>query len=100
MADKVGKPIVQGMALGITKNAGLIDAAMAHLVPSAVHSNVSMDVTRRFTDISNSTASYRGNNSMVGAIVNGFKDAFRDSEQVIILNDREFGRAVRKVAMA
>ena len=100
MAETVGKPMVQGMALGITKNAGLIDAAMAHLVPSAVHSNISMDVTRRFTDISNSTASYRGNNSMVGAIVNGFKDAFKDSEQVIILNDREFGRAVRKVAMA
>ena len=54
MADTIGKPMVQGMALGITKNAGLIDIAMNSLMPSAVNSNVTMDVTRRFTDVTNS----------------------------------------------
>lgn len=98
MAETIGKPMVQGMALGITQNAGLIDSAIASLMPSAV--NTSVNVTRRFTDVTNSTASYRGNSGMVGAIVNGFKDAFQNSDTVIVLNDREFGRAVRKLGMA
>lgn len=98
MADTVGKPMVQGMALGITRNAGLIDKAMASLVPSAVHSNVSMDVTRRFNDISGGTA--RRNDSLAASIINGFRAAISDmGDQVIILNDREIGRAVRAVVV-
>ncbi|MDD4280387.1 MAG: hypothetical protein PHX74_11720 [Candidatus Sumerlaeales bacterium] len=92
MADTIGKPMVQGMALGITKNAGLIDAAMNSLMPSVVNSSVTMDVTRRFTDVTNSRAS--GHGSLVSAL----REALGD--QTIVLNDREFGRAVRKVVMA
>ena len=92
MAETVGKPMVQGMALGITKNAGLIDSAMNSLMPSAVNSSVTMDVTRRFTDVTNSRAS--GHGSLVVAL----REALGD--QIIVLNDREFGRAVRRVAMA
>ena len=69
MADTIGKPMVQGMALGITKNAGLIDIAMNSLMPSAVNSNVTMDVTRRFTDVTNSRAS--GHGSLVVALPRG-----------------------------
>lgn len=92
MANTVGKPIVQGIALGITKNSGLVDDAMLDLVPSAVHSNVSLDVTRRFSDVMNTKT--RSRDTLVDAI----REAMGD--QVIVLNDREFGRAVRKVAMA
>jgi phage-related protein len=98
MAETVGKPMVQGMALGITRNAGLIDKAMASLVPSAVHSNVSMDVTRRFTDVTSSRA--QGSGSLAATIVAGFRSALAEhNEQVIVLNDREFGRAVRAVVV-
>ena len=77
---------------GITGNAGLIDAAMNDLMPSAVHSNVNLDVTRRFSDITNSNA--RSKNSLVEAI----REAM--GEPVIMLNDREMGRYVRKAAFA
>jgi hypothetical protein len=92
MAETIGKPLVQGIAVGITGNAGLIDAAMNDLMPSAVHSNVSLDVTRRFSDITNSNA--RSKNSLVEAI----REAM--GEPVIMLNDREMGRYVRKAAFA
>jgi phage-related protein len=91
MADTVGKPMVQGMALGITQNAGLIDKAMASIVPSAVRSSVSMDVTRRFNDS-------WGGSARSNVLVDAIREAMGD--QVIILNDREFGRAVRRAAMA
>lgn len=92
MAETIGKPLVQGIAVGITGNAGLIDAAMNDLMPSAVHSNVSLDVTRRFSDITNSNA--RSKSSLVEAI----REAM--GEPVIMLNDREMGRYVRKAAFA
>lgn len=90
MAETIGKPMVQGVALGIAKNAGLIDKAMAGLVPSDVQSNVSMDVTRRFSDISGGSARSK----------NVLTDAVREAmgELVIVLNDRELGRAVRGYA--
>ena len=96
MADKVGDTIPEGIALGISRKSFMVNDAMADLLPSAISSSVNLDVTRKFTDVANSTASYSGNAGMVGAIVSGFKDAFANSEQVIILNDREFGRAVQK----
>ena len=89
---KIGRYVAQGLANGITQNAGLVTNAMGSLVPSAVNSNVTMDVTRRFTDVTNSRAS--GHGSLVVAL----REALGD--QIIVLNDREFGRAVRRVAMA
>jgi phage-related protein len=98
MRDMIGKPMVQGMALGITENSGLIDKAMSGLVPSAVYSSVDMNINRRFNDVVNSTA--RGN-PLAAEIIAGFRAALSEhNEQVIVLNDREFGRAVRKVAFA
>ncbi|MDD4280275.1 MAG: hypothetical protein PHX74_11150, partial [Candidatus Sumerlaeales bacterium] len=92
MADKVGKPIAQGIAIGITKNSDFVSRAVTGLVPSTINSSVTMDVTRRFTDVTNSRAS--GHGSLVVAL----REALGD--QIIVLNDREFGRAVRRVAMA
>ena len=89
MANTIGKPIVQGMAKGILDNAGLVDAAMSNLVPSAVHSNVMMDVTRSFSDIANSRPA-----NEKASLVEAIREAMGD--QIIVLNDREFGRAVRR----
>lgn len=89
MANMIGKPMVQGLAKGILDNAGMVDAAMSNLVPSAVHSNVMMDVTRSFSDVVNSRPADE-RTSLIDAI----REAMGD--QIIVLNDREFGRAVRR----
>lgn len=98
MRDSIGKQLVAGMAQGITNNTGLIDRAMNGLIPSAINSDVAMSVTRRFNDVAGSSAIGRGSAS--SEIIAGFKAALADNQQVIILNDREFGRAVRKVGIA
>ena len=93
MANTIGKPMVQGMAQGILDNAGLVDSAMSNLVPSAVHSNVMMDVTRKFSDVANS----RPINEKT-SLIETIREAM--GEPVIMLNDREVGRYVRKAAYA
>ena len=93
MANMIGKPMVQGLAKGILDNAGMVDAAMSNLVPSAVHSNVMMDVTRSFSDIANSRPA-----NEKASLVEAIREAM--GEPVIMLNDREVGRYVRKAAFA
>lgn len=105
MADAIGKPMAQGVAKGILDNAKLVDKAMESMVPE--NTSVAMDVTRRFNDSYTlgtrkaSTMSVSLSDSAVGQIINGFKAALTDQgDTVLIMNDREFGRAVRKVALA
>ena len=105
MAKTIGKPMAQGMAKGILDNAKLVDKAMESMAPE--NTSVAMDVTRRFNDSYTlgtrkaSTMSVSLSDSAVGQIINGFKAALTDQgDTVLIMNDREFGRAVRKVALA
>lgn len=105
VTEGIGKRAVQGLALGFTKNAGLVNKAMESMVPDKT--SMAMDVTRRFNDSytlgtrKQSTMSVSLSDSAVGQIINGFKAALTDQgDTVLIMNDREFGRAVRKVALA
>lgn len=105
MADKIGKPMAQGVAKGILDNAKLVDQAMASMVPDKT--SMALDVTRQFNDSytlgtrKSSQLSVSLSESAVGQIINGFKAALTDQgDTVLIMNDREFGRAVRKVALA
>jgi hypothetical protein len=84
---------------------------MSNLVPDAKSTSLALDVTRRFNDVAGSAMSYSRTNrthqtmelsdTAVTRIVRGFKDAIREQgDTVLTLDDRELGRAMRKVAMA
>lgn len=92
MADTVGKPMAQGIALGLGKNLGLVGNELNKITPMLnmnVAAKSEQSVTANFSD------------SALARIVDGLAAAMtmRD-DMTIVLNDREFGRAVRKVAMA
>lgn len=92
MADTVGKPMAEGIALGLTKNLGLVDDAMSKVEPMLnmhVAAKAEQSVTANFSD------------SALARIVSGLAEVINNREDMaIVLNDREFGRAVRRVAPA
>ncbi len=97
MAETIGKPMVQGMALGIAGNAGLIDKAMAGIMPSAVFSSVDMNINRRFNDVVSATASGQG--GIAQAVAAGVEAAMRkQGDTVLVMNDREMARYIRRTA--
>lgn len=51
MSELIGKPMAQGVALGITKNAGLVSSAFESLMPDAASTDVVLGVTRRFQNV-------------------------------------------------
>jgi hypothetical protein len=105
METTIGKPIAQGIAVGITGNSGLIDDAIKDLAPDA---GIVLDVNRRFNDFGGSAAATRAarsvvtlSDSAISQIIRGFRDALSEQgETVLMMNDREMGRYVRKVALA
>ena len=105
MRDSVGKPIVQGVALGITKNAGLVNDAMKSLVPDT---SDMLGALGNFDRISG-PVSVTGKSSLTVSLDDSaldrlavkLADVISNQEgTTIMLNDREFGRAVRRVAPA
>ena len=92
MADSIGKPMAQGMALGFKNNLGLVTDALGVLDPMlnmGVTTRAEQSVTANFSD------------TALAKIVTGLADAMMQRDDMtIVLNDREFGRAVRKVSMA
>lgn len=92
MADTIGKPMAQGMALGFKNNLGLVTDALGVLDPMlnmGVTARAEQSVTANFSD------------TALAKIVTGLADAMMQRDDMtIVLNDREFGRAVRKVSMA
>lgn len=103
MANMIGKPMAQGVAEGLLKNAGLVDKAMGKLVPDT---DVVVDVNRRFNNIGNGVAVSGGimtaklDDSALNRLADKIVRGFRETDSTIMLNDREFGRAVRKAALA
>ncbi len=102
MADMIGKPMVQGLAMGITKNAALVDKAMGKLIPDT---SVVLDVTRRFNNVGRSAVYSNGSGRMAldsGSILqlaDALASRINGSEQgdiVLMLNDREMGRYMRR----
>jgi phage-related protein len=102
MAEMIGKPMVQGLAMGITKNAGLVDKAMSKLMPDT---SVVLDVTRRFNTVGSNAAVGGSGGARVtldrGSILqlaDALATRVRGKDQgdiVLMLNDREVGRYVR-----
>ena len=90
MADTIGKPMAQGMALGFKNNLGLVTDALGVLDPMLnMGVTANQSVTANFSD------------SALSKIVTGLADVMMQREDMtIVLNDREFGRAVRKVGIA
>ncbi|NLG57600.1 MAG: phage tail protein [Clostridiales bacterium] len=103
MADMIGKPMVQGLAKGITDNAGLVGKAMGKLMPDA---GLVLDVTRRFNNVGAGNIAMGGSGSARVALDSGsilqLADALAarvmghdQGDIVLVLNDREMGRYVR-----
>jgi hypothetical protein len=80
------------MALGFKNNLGLVTDALGVLDPMlnmGVTARAEQSVTANFSD------------TALAKIVTGLADAMMQRDDMtIVLNDREFGRAVRKVSMA
>ena len=111
MRDLIGKPMVQGMAQGITKNGGLVDDAMASILPDTKSTALALDVTRRFNDVASDAMNItRTTRTKATAELSG--DAMAMIEKAIerglarqpagnvLLDERSVGRYVRKVALA
>lgn len=104
MAEMIGKPMVQGLAMGITKNAGLVDKAMSKLMPDT---GVVLDVTRRFNNVGLDNGARAGSAGARMALDSGsilqladaLSSRLKGNEQgdiVLVLNDREMGRYMRR----
>lgn len=111
MRDMIGKPMVQGMALGIEKNGKLVDDAMTGIVPETRAASMALNVTRRFNDVASDAMNVSRttttkqvmelSDSAVNKIVRGFKSAISEQgDPVIVMDGRELGRAVRKVQLS
>jgi hypothetical protein len=104
MRDFVGKPIVQGMALGITENVGLVNTAMESLVPDT---SGMMSALGNFDRISGpvsetgkSSLTVSLDDSALDRLAAKLADVINLDGAAVVLNDREMGRWVRKVALA
>ena len=104
MADKIGKPMVQGVALGITKNAGLVNDAMESIVPDT---SGMLGALGNFDRISGpvsvtgkSSLTVSLDDSALDRLAAKLADVINLDGAAVVLNDREMGRWVRKVALA
>jgi len=104
MADKIGKPMVQGIVLGITKNAGLVNDAMESIVPDT---SGMLGAIGNFDRISGpvsvtgkSSLAVTLDDSALDRLAAKLSDAINLDGAAVVLNDREMGRWVRKVALA
>ena len=104
MANTVGKPIAQGVAVGILNNAGLVTDAMGSLVPDT---SGMMSALGNFDRISG-PVSVTGKSSLTVSLDDSaldrlavkLADVINLDGAAVVLNDREMGRWVRKVALA
>ncbi len=104
MANTVGKPIAQGVAVGILNNAGLVTAAMGSLVPDT---SGMMSALGNFDRISGpvsvtgkSSLTVSLDDSALDRLAAKLADVINLDGAAVVLNDREMGRWVRKVALA
>jgi hypothetical protein len=104
MANTVGKPIAQGVAVGILNNAGLVTAAMGSLVPDT---SGLMSALGNFDRISGpvsvtgkSSLTVSLDDSALDRLAAKLADVINLDGAAVVLNDREMGRWVRKVALA
>jgi hypothetical protein len=98
MRDSIGKNIALGMAKGISQNADAVMDAMAELeeIVDVPDINTSVDVTRNSGAFgTDEFAEEQRLNTFADAIV----DAFVRAGIGIEVDDREFGRIVRKVVL-
>lgn len=104
MADMIGKPMVQGLAEGITKNAGLVDRALGSIIPDT---SSMLDAVGNFDRISG-PVSVTGKSSLTVSLDDSALDRLAAKlagvinldGAAVVLNDREMGRWVRRVALA
>ncbi len=54
--DLIGKPMIQGVAEGITKNAKLVNRAWDGIMPDSKTTDMAVNVTRRFNDVAERAA--------------------------------------------
>jgi hypothetical protein len=104
MADKIGKPMVQGVAVGILKNAGLVNDAMESIVPDT---SGMLGALGNFDRISGpisvtgkSSLTVSLDDSALDRLASKLADVINLDGAAVVLNDREMGRWVRKVALA
>jgi phage-related protein len=104
MADKIGKPMVQGVAVGILKNAGLVNDAMESIVPDT---SGMLGALGNFDRISGpvsvtgkSSLTVSLDESALDRLAAKLADVVNLDGAAVVLNDREMGRWVRKVALA
>ena len=109
MRDMIGKPMVQGMAEGITKNAGLVDSAMASILPDTKSAALALDVTRRFNDVASDAMTVRRETRQTVELSESALDRLaaklgrqieRMPSPIIEYDGREVARMNRKVALA
>ena len=104
MANTVGKPIAQGVAVGILNNAGLVTDAMESIVPDT---SGMMSALGNFDRISGpvsvtgkSSLTVSLDDSALDRLAAKLADVINLDGAAVVLNDREMGRWVRKVALA
>lgn len=104
MANTVGKPIAQGVAVGILNNAGLVTDAMGSLVPDT---SGMLGALGNFDRISGpvsvtgkSSLTVSLDDSALDRLAAKLADVINLDGAAVVLNDREMGRWVRKVALA
>lgn len=101
MRDMIGKPIVEGLALGITNNAGLVDDALESIIPGEKTMRLGLDAGRIGGRVVRSESTTLLSGAAVESITKGLVKALQHMpENVIVMNGREFGRAVRRVVPA
>lgn len=104
MADMIGKPMVQGVAVGILKNAGLVNDAMESIVPDT---SGMMSALGNFDRISGpvsvtgkSSLTVSLDDSALDRLAAKLADVINLDGMAVVLNDREIGRYVRKAVLA
>lgn len=104
MADKIGKPMVQGVAVGILKNAGIVNNAMESLVPDTsgmLGSFGNFDRISGPVSVSGkSSLTVSLDDSALDRLAAKLANVINMDGAAVVLNDREMGRWVRKVALA
>lgn len=104
MAEQIGKPMAQGVAQGISQNAGLVDKAMEELIPDT---RGMLDVVGNFDRLAG-PVKYSGKSTMTVTLDESGLDRLADKiirgmenvEFVAMMNDREMGRYIRRVSTA
>lgn len=104
MADMIGKPMVQGVAVGILKNAGLVNDAMESLVPDTSGMLGSFGAFDRISGpvsgANKSSLTVSLDDSALDRLAAKLADVVNLDGMAVVLNDREMGRYVRKAVLA